>query len=564
MFMALKRLLIADAEKRPVLVVFENLETCGAETINLIQYLAAGVRDHRVVLIATATAALFERHPAFGDGEVAPQRFDLGVLSPTEAEELLRELCKQLPDIPPSLVMHVRGLGGSPRAIHELVRLLLESDVIVREGMMWRLDAERRSLQTKLPKSYDEVVAARLRVMEPTERRVLEMAAAIGETSWLDAILAVERAAQRDSSAASRQRLRKIADPDGPTLSQIAASGDHSRQTVVAAIAKLVEREWLVEVPTSSIAGERELRFAYPNLVGRSSIARSTRRVAARITAPSRAGSSCTPKGAARRRRKRSPGTSRSPARRARPRSAIAAPPSTRARSSRTSARSGCSTARSRARATSEPGDLATRIHLWHDLGSIYELIGDFEAALGAFERMLRLSWIFASKTKAAVAFNKMGRVWRRKGDLRLALEYLERGLELFRSAADQRGIASSLDDIGKSLQMLGRYDEAFAKITEALARRGKSGDKRSIATSRCRGSATCRPTAATTTPRVHVSPGGARAAQGRPAIAGAPRSRSTTSPRSRSTSATSPTRAPAGSPRCPRPRASARCRSRR
>jgi len=31
---------------------------------------------------------------------------------------------------------------------------------------------------------------------------------------------------------------------------------------------------------------------------------------------------------------------------------------------------------------------------------------------------------------------------------------------------------------------MLGRYDEAHAKITEALARRGKSGDKRAIATS--------------------------------------------------------------------------------
>ena len=31
-------------------------------------------------------------------------------------------------------------MGGSPRVIHELVRLLLESDVIVREGVMWRLD----------------------------------------------------------------------------------------------------------------------------------------------------------------------------------------------------------------------------------------------------------------------------------------------------------------------------------------------------------------------------------------------------------------------------------------
>ena len=38
--------------------------------------------------------------------------------------------------------------------------------------------------------------------------------------------------------------------------------------------------------------------------------------------------------------------------------------------------------------------DLGTRIQLWHELASVYELIGDFEAALGAFERMLRLSWV--------------------------------------------------------------------------------------------------------------------------------------------------------------------------
>ncbi len=67
---------------------------------------------------------------------------------------------------------------------------------------------------------------------------------------------------------------------------------------------------------------------------------------------------------------------------------------------------------------------------------------------------------------------------------MKLALEYLERGLELFRGAGDGRGVAGSLDDIGKSLHMLGRLDEAHAKITEALVRRGKGGDKRAIATS--------------------------------------------------------------------------------
>ena len=52
--------------------------------------------------------------------------------------------------VPPQLVIHARGLGGSPRAIHELVRLLLESDVIIREGLMWRVDVVKLAA-TKLP-----------------------------------------------------------------------------------------------------------------------------------------------------------------------------------------------------------------------------------------------------------------------------------------------------------------------------------------------------------------------------------------------------------------------------
>ncbi len=467
LFMALKRFLSAEAERHPVVFVVENLELCQQDTINFLHYLAAGLRDSRVLLIGTATPNLYERHPSFGDGEVAPVRIELSSLTAGEAEDLLRELCRSLHDIPPTLLAHAKTLGGSPRAIHELVRLLLESDVIVREGVMWRVDQAALSAM-KLPASYDEVVAARLRVMDTTERRVLEMAAVVGETSWLDAILAIERFGQRP------------ADPDGPTLSQIAASGDHSRIQVVAAIAKLIEREWLSEVPQSSIAGERELRIANPNLwsLVYKSMDETKRRTyhaaVARWLELHPEGRSPTAQEEVARHLALA-GESREAAVRYR-RSAEAA----RAQfANETAIR-----LFDRALACIGDSDLAARIHIWHDLGSVYELIGDFEAALGAFERMLRLSWVAASKTKAAVAFNKMGRVWRRKGDLKLTLEYLERGLELFRGANDARGIAGSLDDIGKSLHMLGRYDEAHAKITEALARRGKSGDKRAIATS--------------------------------------------------------------------------------
>jgi len=467
LFMALKRLLTAEAESKPVVIVVENLELCGNDTINFLQYLAAGLRDQRVAILGTATAELWKKHAAFGESEVAPTKIELAPLTGSESEQLLRELCKQLSEVPARLLAHVKTLGGSPRAIHELVRLMLESDVIAREGYLWRLDADKLEKFT-LPKTYEELVAARLRVMDATERRVLEMAASVGETSWLDAIIGIERSHQ------------VFKDPDGPTLSQIAASGDHSRISVVAAIGKLVEREWIVEVPQSSVSGERELRFAYPNLwsIVYKGIDEKRRRdyhsVVARWL-------ELHPEG-------RTPSVQEEVGRHL-ALAGHARDAALRYRRAADAARSQFANERAirlydRALACIGDQDHSARIYLWHDLGSIYELIGDFEAALGAFERMLRLSWVAASKTKAAVAFNKMGRVWRRKGDLKLALEYLERGHELFRAASDARGIAGSLDDIGKTLQMLGRYDEAHAKITMALASRGKRGDKRAIATS--------------------------------------------------------------------------------
>jgi len=470
LFMALRRYLAAEAERRPVLLVVENLELCGSDTINFLHYLAAGVRSHRLAIVGTGTAALYERHPAFGDGEVAPIKIELDALTASEAEELFRELTRSLLEVPPRLIDHVRSLGGSPRAILELVRLLLESDVIVREGILWRVES-RALAALRLPRTYDEIVAARLAVMDETERRVLEMAAVVGEVAWLDAILALERHAER------------TADPDGPTLAQIAASGDVSRAQVVAAIGKLVEREWLLEDGRTAVAGERELRFAYSNLwsIVYHRIDDARRRTYHGVVAR---WLELHPEGS-------EPAAQEEVARHL----ALAGElreAAGRYRRSAEAARAQFQNERAirlfdRALAclgAHETGDLAARLHIWHDLGSIYELIGDLEAALGALERMLRLSWVAASKTKAGVAFNKIGRVWRRKGDLKLALDYLERGLELFRAAGDQRGIAGSLDDIGKSLHMLGRYDEALAKITEALALRGKGGDKRAIATS--------------------------------------------------------------------------------
>ncbi len=469
-FMALRRFLSAESERHPVVFMIENLDLCGVETINLMQYLAAGAQNQRLMLLSTATPSLFERYPLFGQGDVTPHRLELGPLTPGEAEELFRELCRPLDHVPERIVAHVRTLIDSPRSVHELVRLLLESGCIIRTGggRSWRIDGVKAATMP-LPRSYEELLASRLAAMDDTERRTLQIASVVGETCWFDAIVSVDRSAQTDTT-----------DPDGPTLAQIAASGDHSRLATTAAIAKLIEHEWLVEIRDSALPGERELKFAYPtlwSLVYRGVEPQRKRGYHATVAE----WLELHPDG-------RGPASQEEVARHlelaGEPREAAL-----RYRRAAEAARAQFANERAirlfdRALACIGNSDIAARIHLWHDLGSIYELIGDFEAALGAFERMLRLSWVVASKTKAAVAFNKMGRVWRRKGDLKLAVEYLERGLELFRAAGDGRGIASSLDDLGRAMHMLGRYDEAYQKITEGLARRGKGGDKRSIAAS--------------------------------------------------------------------------------
>ena len=466
-FIAVRRFLAADAAEGPLVLCFENLDQCGTETVNLLHYLAAGLASSPVVILSTAQESIFDRYSSFGEGDVPLQRIDLGPLSDDEATSLLRELCKPLDAVPEKLLNHAPALGGSPRAVFELIRLLLESEVIVRSGSMsWKVD-ELSLARTELPASYDELIARRLDVMEAAERDLLEKAAVVGEVFWLDAVVSLVRVSAMKSD-----------DPDGPTLSEIAAAGDHTRVSVARALARLVEREWITEVNESSVPGEREYRFSYPRLwhIVYNEIDDDKRRRYHRMVAQ---WLELRPGG-------RAAGAQEDVGRHLELAGETHAA-SQRYRRAAVDARRNFFNKRAirlyaRALACLGDSDQVARIHLWHDLGSVYELKGDFEAALGAFERMLRLAWVSASRTKAAVAFNKMGRVWRRKGDLQLALEYLRRGQELFEQAGDARGIAGSYDDIGSVLYLLGRYDEAFEQTTNGLSRRGKGGDKRSIA----------------------------------------------------------------------------------
>jgi tetratricopeptide (TPR) repeat protein len=468
-FIALKRFLAADAARGAMVLCFDDLERAGAETVNLIHYLASALAASPIMLLVVARPSLYDVHPSFGEGEMPLVRVDLGPLDEDEREQLFRELLRHVTAPPPALVAHAKKLDGLPRTLFELARLLLETEVITRDehaSTDWVIDRERLA-SLRLPADHEDILAHRLAHLAQAERDLLEKASVTGEVFWLDAVVALVRA-----GALAPQS------PDGPSLAEIAASGDHTRVAVAQSLGRLVEREWIAELAESAIPGEREYRFAYPPLrdVVYDRLDVDSRRryhgLVAQWLELHPEGQGDDSQGEVGRHLERA-GDGRGAA--------------TRYRRAADGARLAYQNDKAirlyaQALACLGEGDLAARIQLWHDLGSVYELKGDCEAALGAFERMLRLTWVVSSRSKAAVALNKMGRVWRRKGDLRLALEYLERGKDLFDQSGDERGSAASLDDIGQVQYLLGRYDEAFENISRALKARGKGGDQRSIA----------------------------------------------------------------------------------
>jgi tetratricopeptide (TPR) repeat protein len=463
-FLAVRRFLGADAARGPIILALDDIDGAGPETVKLLHYLAGSLGAAPVLLVAAGRPGL-----APPSEEEKVERIVLEPLVPDDAERLLRELTRHVAGgaVPARLVAHARRGAAVPRTLVELVRLLVEADVIVRREAGWVVD-EARLEKLPLPDRPGDLIAARLALLPPAERDVLDKAAACGERFWLDALVALFRGDALMSG-----------DPDGPTLAEIKHAGDRTRVSTALTLAKLADKGWIVE-QESRVAGAREYRFAYAPL---------RERVAAAIEPE------------ARRRYHRNfaqwlelrPDGRDEDAQEEIGRhleeagDADAAAACLRRAADAARARYFNDKAirlYARALACVGRGNVSARIHIWHDLGSVYELKGDFEAALGAFERMLRLTWVASSRSKAAVAFNKLGRVWRRKGNLHLALEYLERGQRLFEQAGDARGVAGSLDDVGHVLHLLGRYEEARVKIAAALAQREKGGDKRSIAQS--------------------------------------------------------------------------------
>ena len=175
---AWRRFLESLAERRPTVLIVEDLHWADDGLLDFLDYLIDWTRDVPLLVLGTARPELLARRPDWGGGKLNAATISLAPLSDDETARLLGSLLDRavLPAELQSMLLD--RAGGNPLYAEEFARM-----------------AAGRSAtdlaNAELPGSVQGIIAARLDGLDPSDKALLQDAAVVGKTFWLGAVAAV-------------------------------------------------------------------------------------------------------------------------------------------------------------------------------------------------------------------------------------------------------------------------------------------------------------------------------------------------------------------------------------
>lgn len=455
----LRRFIEVDAEKEPLVLIFDDVHAAHADLLDLLEYLIHTLRGSKVFIACAARPKLVLSRSTWFRSASHHERIDLGPLHRDAAAMLIREL--SAPAVPaPSLIDKILDVSRClPLFIERAVAAVREQGLLESTAAVAAVSADQTARLELQVADDSEALGARLAALSPAERALLETSSCIGQVFWVGALVAVAR----------QQR------PAPELWGGVADVALQYRDTLAA----LAARDY-VRPAESSLRGEEAWEFVRP--IEWDSVSRAMR-----------------PADQSRLHDTAAQWLEFRAAERSEEHQLLIANHYEWAGKSQRSAvfllRAGdlarARWANERAIEYYEKGlsllsdaDVRMRVDALHNYGDVLQTVGRNDEALDAFRRMLELAFRLDIKAKGGAAHNRIGRLYRAIGHLDEAMRHLGTGHALFEAAGDTRGVASSLDDVGKVHWMRGAYEAAENFMSSAIEMRTKLGDKRSIALS--------------------------------------------------------------------------------
>lgn len=182
---AIRQLLVRESRTRPLCLVFEDLHWVDLETKALLDDLIRSLVSAPVLLVVNFRPEF--QHGWMNEPHYLQLRLD--PLPPANAEELLRLLLGEHPNLAEVKRLLVTQTQGNPFFLEESVRTLVERGALVGERGAYRLAHAVGAIE--VPGTVQAVLAARIDRLAPEDKRVLQSAAVIGETVPLRLLQAI-------------------------------------------------------------------------------------------------------------------------------------------------------------------------------------------------------------------------------------------------------------------------------------------------------------------------------------------------------------------------------------
>jgi class 3 adenylate cyclase/tetratricopeptide (TPR) repeat protein len=232
---AIKRIILRESLKQPVVVIFEDLHWIDAQTQALLDVLANSIASSRVLLLCNYRPEY--RHEWTNKSYYTQLRLD--PLDGADGAAMLAALLGEGVELNPLKRLIADRTGGNPFFVEEIVQALFDEGALTRNGAV---KITRSLSQLRLPQTVQGMLAARIGRLSTEQKDLLQTLAVIGRESSLGQLRQV-------ASDAETQLERMLADLQAgefiyeqPVASDIEFVFKHALTQEVAYNSLLIER----------------------------------------------------------------------------------------------------------------------------------------------------------------------------------------------------------------------------------------------------------------------------------------------------------------------------------
>ncbi|HET6170980.1 MAG TPA: adenylate/guanylate cyclase domain-containing protein [Gaiellales bacterium] len=175
---AVRRLFEALAQRRPLVVVFDDLQWAEPTFIELVDYLADLSRDAPILLLCMARPEIFDNYPGWGGGKLNAASMLLEPLDDGDSRKLIANLLGR-GTLPAEVEARIaEAAGGNALFAEELLAMLVDDQLLAWHDGRWLAAGDL--LELPVPQTINTLLAARLEGLPDGERALLVRAAVEG------------------------------------------------------------------------------------------------------------------------------------------------------------------------------------------------------------------------------------------------------------------------------------------------------------------------------------------------------------------------------------------------